>query len=46
MTFELSPHARDEIARRAIPLYLLESVLQNPQQWFLKESEEKRINLS
>ena len=32
MTFELSPHARDEIARRAIPLDLLESVLQNPQQ--------------
>ena len=32
MTFELSPHARDEIARRAIPLNLLESVLQNPQQ--------------
>jgi len=32
MTFTLSRHAQEEIQRRAIPLALLESVLQHPQQ--------------
>lgn len=32
MTFQLSHHARAEIVRRAIPLSLLDSVLQHPQQ--------------
>ena len=32
MTFELSSHARKEMARRAIPFDLLDSVLQHPQQ--------------
>lgn len=32
MRYVLSGHARDEMERRTIPLALLESVLQNPQQ--------------
>ncbi len=32
MTFELSSHAKEEMARRAIPFDLLDSVLQHPQQ--------------
>jgi hypothetical protein len=32
MTFEISRHAREEMERRAIPLNIVESVLQNPQQ--------------
>ena len=32
MTFSLSRHAQEEAQRRAIPLPLLESVLQQPQQ--------------
>jgi hypothetical protein len=32
MTFEISRHAREEMERRAIPLNIVETVLQNPQQ--------------
>jgi hypothetical protein len=32
MKFKLSRHARQEMERRAIPLELLQSVMQNPQQ--------------
>lgn len=32
MTFEISRHAREEMERRAIPLNIVESVLQHPQQ--------------
>jgi hypothetical protein len=32
MNFEISRHAREEMKRRAIPLNVVESVLQNPQQ--------------
>lgn len=32
MRYTLSSHAQDEMKRRAIPLALLESVLQHPQQ--------------
>lgn len=31
MKFEISRHAREEMERRAIPLKIVESVLQNPQ---------------
>ena len=41
MTFELSPHAREEMVRRAILLDLLESVLQNPQQVIPERSGRK-----
>ena len=32
MNFKLSRHVKEEIERRSIPLFLLESVLDNPQQ--------------
>ena len=32
MNFKLSRHAKEEMQRRAIPLALLDSVLQHPQQ--------------
>lgn len=32
MNYELSDHVREEIARRRIPLAVVESVLVNPQQ--------------
>ena len=32
MEFRLSRHVRDELERRSIPLDLLQSVLQNPEQ--------------
>ena len=32
MTFEISSHAREEMERRAVPLNIVEAILQNPQQ--------------
>lgn len=32
MTFKISNHAKEEMLRRSIPLTILESVLNNPQQ--------------
>ena len=32
MNYDLSDHVREEIARRRIPLAVIESVLENPQQ--------------
>ena len=32
MNYELSDHVREEIARRRIPLAVVESILQSPQQ--------------
>ena len=41
MKFKLSRHAKEEMQRRAIPLALLESVLQNPQQVVAERSGKK-----
>lgn len=38
MTYRLSRHAQEELQRRAIPVALLESVLQHPQQILLEKS--------
>ncbi|MDQ3256051.1 MAG: hypothetical protein M3R15_19500 [Acidobacteriota bacterium] len=32
MNYKLSPHAKEEAARRAIPRTLIDSVMQHPQQ--------------
>lgn len=41
MIFKLSRHAKEEMERREIPLALLESVLENPQQ-IVPEYQEKK----
>ena len=41
MKFKLSRHVQEEMQRRAIPLELLESVLQNPQQVLPERSGKK-----
>ena len=40
-TFRISQHAREEIDRRGIPLALLESVVNHPQQVVLEEAGKK-----
>lgn len=41
MSFKLSRHAKKEMERRAIPLTLLESVLQHPQQVVPERGDKK-----
>ena len=41
MEFKLSHHAQEEMERRAIPLPLLETVLQHPQQIVLERGGKK-----
>ena len=41
MNFKLSFHAQEQLATRALPLYLVEMVLENPQQ--IVESEDARV---
>jgi Domain of unknown function (DUF4258) len=42
MKFELSRHARQELKRRSIPIKLLESVLNNPQQ-VIKQPDGRKV---
>lgn len=42
MKFELSRHARQELQRRRIPIKLLESVLNNPQQ-IIEQPDGKKV---
>jgi hypothetical protein len=44
MQFVLSRHAQHEMRRRAIPLALLDSVLQQPPQIIVEASGKKSIN--
>lgn len=41
MEYKISRHAQTEIARRKIPLSLVESVLDNPQQVLLERESQK-----
>ncbi|RUS97447.1 hypothetical protein DSM106972_083950 [Dulcicalothrix desertica PCC 7102] len=41
MAYRISRHAQTEIERRGIPLYLVESVLTNPQQIVLEKDGRK-----
>jgi hypothetical protein len=42
MKFELSRHARQELQRRSVPIKLLESVLNNPQQ-IIQQPDGKKV---
>ncbi len=46
LNFKLSRHVREEMERRSIPLTMLESVLENPQQVFARAGWKESISVT